>query len=122
MKSKPFRSPSAFRAWLEKNHDRATELWVGLYNQRSSQSGITYREALDEALCFGWIDGVRRSISDTTYTVRFTPRKPESKWSAVNIKRANELRSWGRMAVAAGSLSSASRSAPGIRTRKGPPN
>ncbi|HXY52509.1 MAG TPA: YdeI/OmpD-associated family protein [Terriglobales bacterium] len=100
MKSTPFRSPSAFRAWLEKNHDRETELWVGLYNQRARQSGITYGEALDEALCFGWIDGVRRSVNHTTYAVRFTPRKPESKWSAVNIKRGNELRRSGRMAAA----------------------
>jgi len=100
MKNKPFRSSSAFRAWLEKNHDRERELWVGFYNQRAPQSGITYREALDEALCFGWIDGVRRSVNDTTYAVRFTPRKPESKWSAPNIKRANQLRSLGRMAAA----------------------
>jgi uncharacterized protein YdeI (YjbR/CyaY-like superfamily) len=100
MKSQPFPSASAFRAWLEQNHHRVTELWVGFYNRRSSQSGITYREALEEALCFGWIDGVRRRVNHTTYAVRFTPRQPKSKWSAVNIRRAKQLRSLGRMAAA----------------------
>jgi len=100
LKSKPFPSAAAFRAWLERNHQRATELWVGFYNRRSTQSGITYREALDEALCFGWIDGVRRSLNPTTYAVRFTPRRPRSQWSAVNIRRARQLRRLGRMAPA----------------------
>jgi uncharacterized protein YdeI (YjbR/CyaY-like superfamily) len=73
-----FKSSAEFREWLQKNHDRTPELWLGFYNQRSAEQGITYREALDEALCFGWIDGVRKSIDKTTYKQRFTPRKEKS--------------------------------------------
>jgi len=94
---KIFTGPAEFRAWLERNHDKAQELLVGIYNKRASKISITYREALDEALCFGWIDGVRRSVDETTYTVRFTPRKARSYWSTVNIKRAGELNKLGRM-------------------------
>jgi uncharacterized protein YdeI (YjbR/CyaY-like superfamily) len=97
MGHKVFHSAAEFRAWLEKNHASATELWLGMCNQRSDKKSITYREALDEALCFGWIDGVRKSISPTTYQQRFTPRRPKSYWSAVNIKRAGELIHLGRM-------------------------
>jgi uncharacterized protein YdeI (YjbR/CyaY-like superfamily) len=86
-----FESAAEFRSRLGKNHDKAEELWVGFYNQKSARGGITYREALDEALCYGWIDGVRRKIDADSYTIRFTPRRPHSKWSAINIKRANEL-------------------------------
>ena|SRR5438067_771411 len=98
MPVKFFRSVSQFRRWLEKNHAIASELWLGFYNQRSEKKGITYREALDEALCFGWIDGVRKRIDETTYKQRFTPRKPKSYWSAINIKRVQELTKLGRMA------------------------
>lgn len=98
MKVRPFRSPAEFRAWLEKNHDQVQERWVGFYNQRANKTGITYPQAVDEALCFGWIDGVRRSVSETVYAVRFTPRKAKSKWSAVNLKRATELKKLERMA------------------------
>ncbi len=97
MDRKLFKEPAEFRAWLERNHDKATELSVCMYNQRSSKRSITYREALDEALCFGWIDGVRRSVDETSYTVRFTPRKPRSYWSAVNVRRFEELRNLGRI-------------------------
>ena len=93
-----FKSAAEFREWLQKHHDCATELWLGFYNQRSAEQGITYREALDEALCFGWIDGVRKSIDETTYKQRFTPRKEKSYWSAINIKRVQELTKLGRMA------------------------
>jgi uncharacterized protein YdeI (YjbR/CyaY-like superfamily) len=93
-----FRSPAEFREWLGKNHDRVPELWLGFYNQRTAKKPITYREALDEALCFGWIDGVRKSINETTYKQRFTPRKPKSYWSAVNTRRGRELAKLGRMA------------------------
>jgi len=86
------------RSWLEKNHDRVAELWLGFYNERTRKKGITYREALDEALCFGWINGVRKSINQTTYKQQFTPRKPKSYWSAVNTRRAGELAKLGRMA------------------------
>jgi uncharacterized protein YdeI (YjbR/CyaY-like superfamily) len=89
--AKIFRSAAEFRKWLEANHGGVTELWLGMYNQRGGKKSITYREALDEALCFGWIDGVRKSVDPTTYQQRFTPRKPKSYWSAVNIKRWNEL-------------------------------
>lgn len=95
-----FKSSAEFREWLQKNHDRTPELWLGFYNQRSAEQGITYREALDEALCFGWIDGVRKSIDKTTYKQRFTPRKEKSYWSAINIKRFQELTELARIAPA----------------------
>jgi uncharacterized protein YdeI (YjbR/CyaY-like superfamily) len=95
-----FKSAAEFREWLQKNHDSAMELWLGFHNQRSAEKGITYREALDEALCFGWIDGVRKSVDETTYKQRFTPRKEKSYWSAINIKRVQELTKLGRMAPA----------------------
>jgi uncharacterized protein YdeI (YjbR/CyaY-like superfamily) len=97
---KIFNTSAEFREWLENNHDRVTELWLGFYNKRSDRQGITYREALDEALCFGWIDGVRKNIDDISYKQRFTPRKAKSYWSAVNIRRASELAMLGRMAPA----------------------
>jgi uncharacterized protein YdeI (YjbR/CyaY-like superfamily) len=97
MKMKIFSGPAEFREWLEENHDKAPELLVGIYNRRARKSSLTYREALDEALCFGWIDGVRRSVDEATYTVRFTPRKPRSYWSTVNIRRFEELRELGRL-------------------------
>jgi uncharacterized protein YdeI (YjbR/CyaY-like superfamily) len=96
---KIFNTAAEFREWLEENHSRASELWLGFYNKRAGKRGITYREALDEALCFGWIDGVRKSIDETSYKQRFTPRRPKSYWSAVNIRRADELASLGRMSA-----------------------
>ncbi|HTC95578.1 MAG TPA: YdeI/OmpD-associated family protein [Terriglobales bacterium] len=98
MQIKIFSSSAEFREWLKTNHDRVPELWLGLYNKRTDKKSITYREALDECLCFGWIDGVRKSINPTTYKQRFTPRKPKSYWSAVNIRRVGELAKLGRMA------------------------
>jgi uncharacterized protein YdeI (YjbR/CyaY-like superfamily) len=100
VKVRIFRSASEFRAWLEEHHADVAELWVGFYNRRTSKKSITYREALDEALCFGWIDGVRRSVDATTYTNRFTARKMNSRWSAVNVKRMKELLAAGRVAQA----------------------
>src|SRR6202043_1396175 len=97
---KIFNSSAEFREWLEQNHDRVAELWLGFYNKRTHKKSITYRKALDEALCFGWIDGVRKSINRTTYKQRFTPRKSKSYWSAVNTRRAGELTESGRMAPA----------------------
>src|SRR5882762_5555491 len=97
---KIFNSSAEFREWLEKNHDCVAELWLGMYNQRTDSKSITYREALDEALCFGWIDGVRKSLNPTTYEQRFTPRQPKSYWSAVNLRRWNELAQLGRVAPA----------------------
>lgn len=92
-----FRAPAEFHRWLEKHHGDTAELFVGFYKKSSGEPSITYSEALDEALCFGWIDGVRKNVDETRYTIRFTPRRPKSKWSAVNIKRAEELKALGRM-------------------------
>jgi uncharacterized protein YdeI (YjbR/CyaY-like superfamily) len=92
-----FRGPAAFRAWLEKNHDRKSELWVGFYRKGHGE-GMTYSQAVDEALCFGWIDGIKRKVDDVRYTNRFTPRKPRSKWSDVNLRRYDELTEEGRIA------------------------
>jgi uncharacterized protein YdeI (YjbR/CyaY-like superfamily) len=92
-----FASPSMLRAWLEENHARATELQIGFYKTKSGRAGISYAEALDEVLCFGWIDGVRKSIDAGSYTIRFSPRKPGSTWSSVNVKRAGELAQLGLM-------------------------
>ena len=92
-----FATPEDFRAWFEKHHERETELLVGFYKKGTGKPSITWPESVDEALCFGWIDGVRRSLGDEAYTIRFTPRKAKSTWSAVNIKRAGELTEMGRM-------------------------
>ncbi len=94
---KSFKTPQAFRKWLGKNHDRKVELMMRLFKTSANHRGIGYREALDEALCFGWIDGVRRALDADSFTQRFTPRKARSNWSAVNIKRAKELTAEGRM-------------------------
>ena len=86
-----FQSPAAFREWLKKNHAKAEALLVGFYKVGSGKPSITWPESVDEALCFGWIDGVRKSIDAFSYTIRFTPRRPGSIWSSVNIKRAQAL-------------------------------
>jgi uncharacterized protein YdeI (YjbR/CyaY-like superfamily) len=99
MNIKFFKSPIECRRWLERNHDKVTELWFGFYKKNSGKHGITYREALDEALCFGWIDGLKKSVDEDSYTYRFTPRKTNSIWSVINTKRAKELRKLGRMAA-----------------------
>ncbi len=96
MEPKFFRSAAEFHGWLGKNHERASELLLGFY-KRATGRGITYPEALDEALSFGWIDGVRKRIDDESYSIRFTPRKRDSTWSQVNIRRAKELIRQGRM-------------------------
>jgi uncharacterized protein YdeI (YjbR/CyaY-like superfamily) len=92
-----FRSAAQLRAWLERNHAGAPELWIGFYNARSARRGITYQEALDEALCYGWIDGVRKRVDDGRYVQRFTPRRTGSKWSAVNVRHARRLIAEGLM-------------------------
>lgn len=92
-----FASPPELRAWLSENHERHSELWIGFYKRSSGRSTITWPEAVDEALCVGWIDGVRKGIDDSRYTIRFTPRKPGSNWSAVNIDRVRELTRRGLM-------------------------
>jgi uncharacterized protein YdeI (YjbR/CyaY-like superfamily) len=97
MKPTFFKSAADFRDWLGQRHAAARELLVGFYKKESGRGGITYPEALDEALSFGWIDGVRKRIDAEAYTIRFTPRKPGSIWSAVNIARAGELTAQGLM-------------------------
>jgi uncharacterized protein YdeI (YjbR/CyaY-like superfamily) len=94
-----FASPAKLRAWLEKNHDKASELLVGIYKKDSGKPSVTWPELVDEVLCFGWIDGIRRRVDDESYAVRITPRNPRSNWSAVNIKRVKELTRLGRMAA-----------------------
>jgi uncharacterized protein YdeI (YjbR/CyaY-like superfamily) len=97
MKPTFFATPSVLRIWLEEHHETARELWVGFYKTSSGKPSITWPEAVDQALCFGWIDGVRKGIDDASYTIRFTPRKPRSIWSTVNVKRAQELAHLGLM-------------------------
>ena len=97
MQPKFFSTPEKFRQWLERNHDGATELLLGFHKKSSGEKSITYAEALDEALCFGWIDGVRRSFDETSYTIRFTPRKPRSIWSNMNVRHVERLKKEGRM-------------------------
>ena len=97
MKPNFFPTPADFRAWLERNHERADELLVGYYKKGSGKPSITWAESVDEALCFGWIDGIRRSIDGECYSIRFTPRRARSTWSLVNVKRVAELTKLGRM-------------------------
>ncbi len=92
-----FATPTEFRAWLESHASEAEELWVGFYKKSSGKLSITWPEAVDEVLCFGWIDGQRKGIDDSSYAIRFTRRKPRSIWSAVNLKRVPELEREGRM-------------------------
>lgn len=91
MKPKFFKSQNDFRNWLEKNHDKKDELLVGFYKVGSGRLSMKWGESVDQALCFGWIDGVRKSLGDDAYTIRFTPRRPNSIWSAININKIKEL-------------------------------
>ncbi|HBQ82152.1 MAG TPA: hypothetical protein DD745_04640 [Bacteroidales bacterium] len=90
-----FQNQKEFRKWLEKNHKSETELLVGYYKAGSYKPSMTWSQSVDEALCFGWIDGIRRSIDNERYCIRFTPRKPSSNWSNINIKKAEELKNKG---------------------------
>lgn len=92
-----FATPVDFRAWLHEHHATEREQWVGFYKVGSGRPSITWPESVDEALCYGWIDGLRRSIDDASYMIRFTPRQPDSIWSAVNMGRVAELTEQGRM-------------------------
>ncbi len=92
-----FTTPAEFRRWLEANHDNAKELWVGFRKKGSGRPSVTWPESVDEALCFGWIDGVRKRLDDDSYTIRFSPRRPGSVWSRVNIDRAEALAAEGRL-------------------------
>lgn len=95
-----FPTPAHFRRWLERHHASKSELLVGFFKRGSGKPSITWPESVDEALCFGWIDGVRRKLDEESYTIRFTPRKKDSNWSAINIGRVAALREEGRMQAA----------------------
>ena len=92
-----FGTPAELRKWFSANHETADELWVGFYRKDSGRKSITWAEAVDEALCVGWIDGIRQRVDDTSYTNRFTPRRKGSTWSAVNIARVEALTKEKRM-------------------------
>jgi uncharacterized protein YdeI (YjbR/CyaY-like superfamily) len=98
-KAKPifFKSASEFRRWLDRYHSSETELQVGYYKTKTGKPSLTWQESVDQALCYGWIDGIRRSLGEESYTIRFTPRQSKSTWSAVNIKRVQELITQGLM-------------------------
>jgi uncharacterized protein YdeI (YjbR/CyaY-like superfamily) len=92
-----FDDAGAWRAWLEANHDRASEVWLGMYKKHSPRHNLTWSEAVDEALCFGWIDSVMHRIDHERHAQRYSPRKPGSIWSAVNVAKIERLRAEGRM-------------------------
>src|SRR5262249_37498490 len=92
-----FAAAADFRRWLEKNHERKTELQVGFYKKSANKPGMSYKEAVDEALCFGWIDGVVRKLDEERFTHRFTPRKSDSIWSNINVGHVERLTQAGRM-------------------------
>lgn len=97
MKPVFFATPADFRRWLKQHHRTETELWVGFHKKKTSRPSITWPESVDEALCFGWIDGIRKSLGDDSYVIRFTPRKKSSIWSTVNVRKVAALISEGRM-------------------------
>jgi uncharacterized protein YdeI (YjbR/CyaY-like superfamily) len=97
MKPTFFATPAVFRAWLERHHADEAVLLVGFYKKGSGKPSITWPESVDQALCYGWIDGVRKSLDADSYTIRFTPRKPGSIWSSINSKRAQALIDQGQM-------------------------
>jgi uncharacterized protein YdeI (YjbR/CyaY-like superfamily) len=92
-----FESAAAFRDWLEEHHATETEVLVGFWKAATGRPSLTWSESVDEALCHGWIDGVRRRVDDERFTIRFTPRKPRSNWSLVNVRKVAELTAAGRM-------------------------
>jgi len=98
MKAVFFKTADQFRRWLEAHHASERELLVGFYKKACGKPGISYKEAVDEALCFGWIDGIKKRVDEHRYTHRFTPRRAGSMWSLVNVRRATELIALGRMA------------------------
>ncbi len=100
MKPVYFKTAAEFRAWLAGHHGTATELWVGFYKKDSGLKGISYTEAVDEALCFGWIDGLKKRVDERSYTHRFSPRRARSVWSRANLRRFEALRKAGRVTPA----------------------
>ncbi|HSX62150.1 MAG TPA: YdeI/OmpD-associated family protein [Tahibacter sp.] len=100
MDARYFRSPAEFRRWLKSNHAKAAELWVGYHKVGSGEPSLTWPQSVDEALCYGWIDGVRQRVDETRYRIRFTPRRDGSIWSNVNVRRIGELEAEGRVEAA----------------------
>lgn len=92
-----FKSVNKLRKWFQKNYGKANELWIGFYNVRSGKKGVTYKQAVDEALCFGWIDGIRKNLDKESYVNRFTPRRKSSIWSDINTTRIKQLIEEGRV-------------------------
>ena len=92
-----FPTPEQFRAWLEANHQTADEVLVGFHKKKAGKPSMTWAQSVDQALCFGWIDGKGRSLGDEAHTIRFTPRRPRSNWSAINIAKVAKLTEEGRM-------------------------
>lgn len=122
MPPKFFKTIESLRAWFTKHGGTKSELWIGYYKKSSGKGGVVYKQALDEALCVGWIDGVVRSIDDACYMQRWTPRKPKSNWSNVNVKRVGALSAEGRMTPAG--LAAFARRVPertGVYTFENPP-
>jgi uncharacterized protein YdeI (YjbR/CyaY-like superfamily) len=97
MDAKFFKNKEAFYKWLENNFDKETELIVGYYKVKSGIESMNWSDSVDQALCFGWIDGIRRSIDEVSYSIRFTPRKKNSIWSAINVKKVERLKKLGKM-------------------------
>lgn len=92
-----FATPADFREWLDKNHENEKELWVGYHKVSTGKPSMTWSQSVDEALCYGWIDGIRKSVNDESYKIRFTPRKPTSVWSKVNVEKVKQLKKQGLM-------------------------
>jgi uncharacterized protein YdeI (YjbR/CyaY-like superfamily) len=109
-----FASRARFRAWLEANHAKADTLWIGFWKASSGKKGLTYPEALDEALCFGWIDGLKKRLDDASFVQRFTQRRKGSYWSTINVRKVGELEK-------AGLMTAAGRTAFEARDKAGPP-
>jgi uncharacterized protein YdeI (YjbR/CyaY-like superfamily) len=97
VKPRFFKSPSELRHWFVAEHDTSTEVWIGFYKKSSGIISVSYAEAVDQALCFGWIDGIRKKIDPTRYANRFTPRRPKSNWSKINIENVKRLTKAGEM-------------------------
>lgn len=97
MKPRFFKSKTELRQWFAAKHETSSEVWIGFYKKNAGEISVSYPEAVDQALCFGWIDGIRKKIDDTRYTNRFTPRRPKSNWSKINIENAKRLKKAGEM-------------------------
>lgn len=86
-----FKTSEDLRKWFSTEHDKAKEVWIGFYKKNSGKNSVSYAEALDQALCFGWIDGIRKKVDEISYTNRFTPRRPKSNWSRINVAHVKRL-------------------------------